>query len=798
MVSKMTCITTSVAAKKERLARLLASENIYVEHKNIPTAYFNLKARVLALPLWEDMPEALYDLLTMHEVGHALWTPLQGWHDAVVIDSPGSGFKSYLNVLEDARIEKKIQRKFPGGRKAFRKGYENLLARDFFGLSKLPSVDALPLIDRINLKTKGRDLMDIPFTAAEAIMLKRAMDTETFDQVEALARELYEAEKVESGTDVRPPEPGDTGDGEEGEGFGEDEEGEETGESWGNIEDFEDEADDSDDSSPDADTDGDDSDGSDSEDGDSEDDASDSEDDDSEDGDSDGDSTEEDTDEGDSDDDTGTTGDEGGESGEPITEAKEPRAATDDAFHEKEKELVTDEDDNNSPAYISLPKDSAFNLDDIILDWKTISEGIRNYNDSDEHAADIAANAADLVQFRRDNLKVVNYLVKEFEMKKAAAASHRAATSKTGVIDTNKLNSYKWSDDVFKKLTTTPDGKSHGLHMVIDWSGSMADQMKGTIEQVLNLVEFCRKVQIPYDVYAFSDHARNQLARDNSNADGDWVAPKEALDHKKLETGDLTLGSREDSFTMLHLISSKMKARDYNAACINMMIFRGAFSYYSRNSVTNRCSIPGWLGLGGTPLSESILVSAPIINRFRAENNLDIVNAVWLTDGCGRRMRTSWDRDTNDHESFGYDQEVIFRDKKTHKEYQGNQDMILLDLLRARTGCKVVNFFVTSDHANSFKRHYNGLTNWQGDAKVAWSTAKAEGGLLLTNSSEGWDHHYLLVGGSALEVDSDSERLSDDLIGESKAKLRRAFGNAAGRRLKNRALLREFIGLIAV
>ena len=788
------CLDTSVAAKKERLARLLASENIYVEHKDIPSAYFDLKSRVLALPLWNDMPEALYDLLTMHEVGHALWTPLKGWHDAVVVDSPGSGFKSYLNVLEDARIEKKIQRKFPGGRKAFREGYKDLLKRDFFGLSKLPPLDTLPLIDRINLKTKGRDLLDVPFTAEEALILERALATETFDHVEALAREIYEAEKAESGTDIGPPEPGEgEGEGEEGEGFGEEEEGEETGESWGNIEDFEDEADDSDDSSPDADTDGDDAEGDDtSEEGEDTSDAGN--------GDDSDDSDEEEDEDSDS-----TGGDDAGTGGETITEADEPRSLTDEAFHEKEKELVTrGEDGDTSPVYVSFPKDSAFNIDEIILHWTDITEGIRNYMPDDaRHKEDIEANAKDLIKFRRDNLKVVNYLVKEFEMKKAADASHRAATSKTGVIDTNKLNSYKWTDDVFKKLTTVPDGKSHGLHMVIDWSGSMVDQMRGTIEQVMNLVEFCRKAQIPYDVYAFSGDARQGRHRQSFDSDGDCSipAPKSACDENKLETGDLSIGRKDTSFTMLHLLSSKMKAREYNDACVNMMIFRSAFSYrYSTEDLT-RVAIPGWLGLGGTPLSESILVSAPIINRFRAENNLDIVNAVWLTDGAGRSLREVWDRESGDTDSFGYGREVIYRDKKSRKEYKGGRGIediaILIELLRERTGCKVANFFVTDNHARSFQRTYNHLSNWRGDEKAAWKTAKAEGGLLITDSSEGWDHHYLLVGGTALAVDSDSERLSDDLVGESKAKLRKAFGNAAGRKVKNRAILREFIGLIA-
>lgn len=114
---------------KSQLAKLLASENLIVEHKNIPTAYFNLKTRTLACPIWKDMSGDLYDLLMGHEVGHALYTPEQGWHDAVC--SEGKNFKSFLNVIEDSRIEKKIKRKYPGIRRSFVNAYKDLLDRDF-------------------------------------------------------------------------------------------------------------------------------------------------------------------------------------------------------------------------------------------------------------------------------------------------------------------------------------------------------------------------------------------------------------------------------------------------------------------------------------------------------------------------------------------------------------------------------------------------------------------------------------------------------------------------------------------
>ena len=67
--------------------------------------------------------------------------------------------------------------------------------------------------------------------------------------------------------------------------------------------------------------------------------------------------------------------------------------------------------------------------------------------------------------FRRSAQKEVNYLVKEFECRKSADAYARATVSKTGVLDCTKLHSYKYNEDLFKKITTLPDGKNHGLDL---------------------------------------------------------------------------------------------------------------------------------------------------------------------------------------------------------------------------------------------------------------------------------------------------------------------------------------------
>ena len=76
-------------------------------------------------------------------------------------------------------------------------------------------------------------------------------------------------------------------------------------------------------------------------------------------------------------------------------------------------------------------------------------------------------------QFKKDAQKEVNYLIKEFECKKAASNYARANVSRTGVLDCTKLHTYKYNEDLFKKVTTIADGKNHGLIFILDWSGSM-------------------------------------------------------------------------------------------------------------------------------------------------------------------------------------------------------------------------------------------------------------------------------------------------------------------------------------
>ena len=169
--------------KRSTIARLLATENITVVQDNVTTASFDVKNRVLRLPSWSDVESYTEDHLIGHEVGHALFTPFEGWHEAVC--DMGAAYKSYLNVVEDARIEKLIQRKYPGLRTPFIKSYRKLLADGFFG-GQLDDINKMSLIDRINVYFKCGLMSGVKFTNDEKQWLPRIESAETWEEVVAI------------------------------------------------------------------------------------------------------------------------------------------------------------------------------------------------------------------------------------------------------------------------------------------------------------------------------------------------------------------------------------------------------------------------------------------------------------------------------------------------------------------------------------------------------------------------------------------------------------------------------------
>lgn len=726
---------------KSLLTKLLATENLNVEFRNVGTASFNTVNRTLTLPLWENMSSELYDLLGGHEVGHALQTPAQGWHDAVV-EGIGPGFRSFLNVIEDVRIENYIKNKYPGIRKSFSKGYRELLERDFFG-TKNKNPNTFLLIDRINLYFKGGTAFGIEFKPEEKYFITKIDQVKTWDEVVAVAKELYEycreelkqqyQERKEMMQKMRQQgldEFDDELEDYEDDGFGDDYS------EWNDEEDAKDKKPqlDSDNAQKEA--------------------------------------TEKDK------------GFSGSINDEPLE--IEPEAKTDKVFQEKIRSLTQKKKVNNG----LIPAFGDMNLKSVIVDWKKIA-GKVVYRDAEEYRDNFFQN------FENKNKSAVAYLVKEFEMRKKASELRRVSLSDTGTIDTNLLHAYKFDDNIFRKIATVAEGKNHGLFILVDWSGSMSDNMKGTIEQMLVLTMFCRKIGVPFEVYAFSTgYYKTVSGYDPERAKNPWIT----------STRDNDVDFQNENFHLLNLLSNRMSNQAYRTMANDLIGFSLAVSsHYNYGYVIRlRAMAQNTLSLGGTPLNVSILAISKMVNEFKIRNRVEIVNTVILSDGedslnaYTRGNKKIYGSSVCIGPENSRDISYVF-DMETKRNYKVTNSIteVLLQILKDRTGCNLLGFYIVTPRKGHFMNAFSRLApNRLAQFETAYDEFKTE--KVYTLTGVGYDEYYLIPGGDALETDNDD--LNDILGSEEKVsthRLKGAFLKMNQNRLTNRVMLKKFIEQVA-
>ncbi len=776
---------------KSTLAKLLAEEDVFVVHKQMETAYFDSKKRELGLPIWKDeeMTDDIYDLMVCHEIGHALWTPLDMLENAAARKIN----HSFVNILEDARIEKMVKGKYPGAVGVFNRGYVDLLKKDFFGTGKKNIAD-FNLIDRINVFFKSADTT-IPFSEEEKVWVDRTAVTKTPDDVLDLAEELYawmkenesETDNHNSGeeNDMGMPSMGMPGEGESDSSDGE------------NENDDDDSGNKSDTGNSDDNDDAEDGEGSSSDKGEKVDEDSDETGAGVGDTDTD-DSSTDDTDTDDSDADVETT--EGGK--ESSGGGSVPKATTDSAFGKAMDELRDKAAADR--IYAKIPK---VDLNSIVVSPKTLlDEFVPYYKDAkrSENALYFDATLEDLETLKNESKKTVAYMVKEFEMKKAADQYARAAVSKTGTLDMSKLHTYKYNEDLFKKVTTLPGATNHGMVLVLDWSGSMVDNLKGTLSQLYNLIWFCRRTKIPFEVFAFSD------VYDRPDRDDGYGKPSNTF-----KAGDLAL----NQFKLLNFFSSSMTTVEEMSMMHVLWMYASRYgSYRDWNAVGYPYSPPKNLNMGGTPLNDAIIAMMELVPKFKADTGVQKVNTIFLTDGASNRMHGVFDykfntetkehREIVDSNAFGGwrswngANKVIISDPVTNKTYEvpssTDTTNTLIKMLKNRVyDMNVIGFFIAGSGRSGRidKRTLYYLLPSGGRDNIMDMIKFANKNKYIAITQLGYDEYYVLPGGNALAVEN--EGLSDELVGATKAKLKSAFGKAMKGKIESRQLLNKFVKLVA-
>ena len=733
---------------KGQLAKLLATENLIVEHRVCQTAMFDVDKRVLTLPIW-DTTERVYNMLVGHEVGHALFTPTDDWKEMTIHpDLP----QSYVNVTEDARIEKLMKRKFPGLSKDFFEGYRQLNDQDFFQIEEEIPED-IHLIDRINLHFKIGAYSVMPFNDAERVLRDAVEVAETFQQAVDAAAAIYEYEKKKQ----------------------EQEKIESLSEDGG-----------TDDISLDQKS-----------------------------GDSIGASPDDSGEEGKAQNKKGDH-EEGKKEEKPDNQAEaqpeggrscdELEAKTDAALKESLEDLV-DKSESHPPVYITVPN---VDLEHHIVDASKVHELNNEYWGNDYYTnpdheyfrpLDWTYTDNEYRQFKKDCSREVNYLSKEFEMKKAATSYARQSVSRTGVLDTKKLYSYRYNEDIFKRITSTPDGKNHGLIFLLDWSGSMADELLDTYKQLLSLCLFCRKSGIPFDVYAFVQ-------------DGHYWS-------QNCSVADMDKGNKDEmyippSFFLVNYLNSRLNnatfdtyARDLWRICY-MIDTKYTYRYSSRKQIDfERTSsvpdaVPSHMQLGGTPLNEAIACLQSLIPDFQKKNGVEKVHVSILTDGDG--AHPGYWREPSEHrkqinEEYGYKTEECYRsampwstqlrDRNNGRVYsmsmRGHSDYtkLLLRYLKGRfPECNFLGFRIAQ--AREIRRYFEYETKDSEKYMKTFSKTKCVSAPIL-----GYQEIFF-INPTSLNTDDSFEPKSD-----SKADIKRAFTKSLKSKKNNKKILSSFIDQIA-
>ena len=721
---------------KSQLAKLLATEDLVVEHKKVPTACFNVHTRVLTLPLWEKASGIVYDLLVGHEVGHALYTPDEDWTEKVKVPP------QFVNVVEDVRIEKLMKRKYAGLAKTFYNGYKELNEEDFFQVED-DDISTFNLADRVNLHFKIGNFITLDFNPEEQEIVNLICVCESFADTLIAAEELYKYCKKEKEQQQKVAD------------F-------DSHEMQGNSQSPANEMIENNDSQ-------------------------------SEQQEGDGQSQPQQSDES-----YGGTAQGDQTNFESNKKDEDPEVRTAESLEDKIKDLVNADGYEN--VYIEIPE---VNLNTIIGKNSDVHKDIGDSFSHQQKINNDAANAqkvptrdiykepdTEFKKFKSSAQKEVNYLVKEFECRKAADQYARASTARTGVLDTTRLHTYKYNEDLFKKVSVIPDGKNHGLIFVLDWSGSMADVMLDTCKQLFNLVWFCKKVSIPFEVYAFT----NEWRRGEYDYENDRYFAADRTPHYKKRDGLICV---DETFSMMNILTSKVSGSVLENQMLN--IWRLAFCFEN----PYRCSYTysNRMSLSGTPLNEALITLHQILPKFQKENKLQKVQCIVLTDGEANQLVhhkeviRHWEKEPRLGTGYIHPMSTFLRDRKLGTNYRfgyGYHEFTDVLLKNLKDKFSTTNFIgirvLEGRNMSRFVQMYHSQNDKEYEKiQSDWKKLKS-----FTITKSGYDAYFGL---SATALSQDTEFEVAECA--TKSQIKSAFVKSLKTKKLNKKVLGEFISLVA-
>ena len=515
--------------------------------------------------------------------------------------------------------------------------------------------------------------------------------------------------------------------------------------------------------------------------------------------------------------------------------------------------------------YVNLPKP---NLKNIIVTPKEFVKEMEKkasetiHKDKDEYGDDKTSKVSEdysnemqkkyslyhtsFNRFKKKSNKTVNYLVKEFEMRKQARQYKRAKTDKTGIIDPMKLHTYKFNEDLFKRLVELPEDKNHGMIFLLDWSSSMSDTLFKTTKQLMNLIWFCDKIQIPFEVYAFRD------------LDNYWGDKKEGCKWSDSKSWDFKEGDLAmNDFELINVLSHRSTKQEFKKCMYHLYFLaehlNAGYGYYNYRTEGQKqegfseefsldelednketldfgyIGTPERFGLTTTPLIESMVAMQDLVPAFRKKYRVDKLSLVTLTDGGANgpwNKVLKYNKELKDFEKTEHrnmeeegrylmDYYYVVKDRRTKKRFSlpfgkgaHNEEKrlksvdanflgVLLKMLKEKWATINLGFFVVPKRDSYIIDNYCDY----GDREKNKKNLRKTGNAIV--SEPGYDDYYLLY---APKLNTDNKDLSEldelkdkagDPIVLTKAKIKSVFRNSCSGKVKSRVVLNKFIEKVA-
>jgi hypothetical protein len=425
-------------------------------------------------------------------------------------------------------------------------------------------------------------------------------------------------------------------------------------------------------------------------------------------------------------------------------------------------------------------------------------------------------NIEEYRKFVRESDAFVRQMVAQFERKKAADDIRRERPKQTGMLNLDRLHQYKTHDDIFLSKIVKQDGKNHGIVFMLDFSGSMGQTIGHAYLQVLQLVWFCEKANIPFEVFGFTDvyclkipgyeEAYREWQKTNPTGfshdfDHVWNAGKL---RRECPTA-LEMGSAR----LMNIASSKDDAASRERLC--------AFIYEAYVTQTRPAS--RLISLNGTPTVECVALASQFMVNWVKENNIQIPTIMVVTDGCCNGVNTLeannlyhfCSQDSTATVTNEILDTIIVLPKKYTKSGLPNAVIAsMLDSLRMKLNARCIGMYVMAGRTLGIRAYeqfcmsqdeneklrdagsYQEFPLETSDRFKAASEAFKEGCLILHEDTfPGYDSYFLI---QTTKPVKDEEAVSTT---GNFTKVKNAFIKTMGKRAGSRVFLSRYVDIVA-